>query len=107
VARAADAAAMIVASDWRPMERNTLRGFMTLTLSPSGLRLRECTEHKKDGKRWIGLPSKPQLGAEGRHRVDPSTGKKLYTPIVEITGTEARKRFQDAALAAVDKLLGK
>jgi hypothetical protein len=28
---------MIVASDWRPMERNTLRGFLTLTLSPSGI----------------------------------------------------------------------
>jgi hypothetical protein len=100
-------AAMIVASDWRPMERNTLQGFMTLTLSPSGLVLRECSLHVKGEKRWVGLPSKPQLDAEGKHRIDQATGNKLYTPITEFTGTEARRKFQAAALAAVDKLLGK
>jgi hypothetical protein len=27
-------------------------------------------------------------------------------PVVEITGTEARRRFQEAALAAVDSMVG-
>jgi hypothetical protein len=97
----------IVASDWRPLEKNTLRGFFTLALSPSGLVLRECALHAKGDKRWIGLPSKPQIDAEGRHRIDPSTGKKAYSPVVEITGSEARRRFQKAALEAVDGLLRK
>jgi hypothetical protein len=71
-------AAMITASDFREVVRNTLRGFMILTLSPSGIRLRECALHEKDGKRWIGLPSKPQLDAEDRHRIDPATGKNVF-----------------------------
>lgn len=33
-----------VASDWRALEPNTLKGFFSLTL-PSGLVLRECTYH--------------------------------------------------------------
>jgi hypothetical protein len=98
---------MIVASDWRPMERNTLRGFLTLRLAPSGIVLRECSLHVKGEKRWVGLPSKPQVDAEGRHKIDPATGKKAYSPVAEVTGTEARRRFQEAALAAVDKLLDK
>ena len=97
---------MIVARDWRPLEKNTLRGFCTLVLSPSGLVLRECTLHVNADRRWIGLPSKPQLDADGKHRIDPSTGKKAYSPIVELMGKEERARFQRAATDAVDKLLG-
>jgi hypothetical protein len=107
VAGAAEAAMTIVASDWRPMVRNSLQRFLTLRLEPSGLVSRECPLHTKGNKRWVGLPSKPQLDAEGRHRIDPTTNKNLYTPIVEITGTEARGRFQKAVLEAVDALLGK
>ena len=47
---------MIRASNWRPMLRNTLQGFLTLTLSPSGVVMNECSLHEKGDKRWIGLP---------------------------------------------------
>jgi hypothetical protein len=97
----------IVASDWRPMPRNTLQGFLTLTLTPSGIVLRECSLHIRGVKRWIGLPSKPQLDSAGQHRTDPATGKKLYSVIVEVAGRIERERFQKSALAAVDQLLGK
>ena len=98
---------MIRASDWRSMERNTLRGFVTLYLEPSGLVLNDCTLHRMpDGRQWIGLPAKPQLDRDGQHRKDPATGKPLYVPVVEIQGKEARERFQAAALAAVHQLLG-
>jgi hypothetical protein len=93
-----------VARDWRPCERNTLRGFMTLILS-SGLVLHECSYHVQGSKRWVGLPGRPQLEADGRHRVDPNTGKKAYTAVVEISGKAARERFQRAALIAIDRLL--
>jgi hypothetical protein len=97
---------MIMATDWRPRVQNTLQGFLTLKLSPSGIVLRECSLHEaKDDRRWIGLPSKPQIGEDGRHRTDPTTSKKLYTPIVEVAGKNERERFQAAALAAVDRLL--
>jgi hypothetical protein len=106
VARAVVREMSITASDWRPHEKTTLRGFLTLHLALSGLVLREVSLHQKRDRRWIGLPSKPLLDAEGCHRIDPATNKKPYVPIVEITGKEARERFEKAALAAVDKLLG-
>jgi len=62
---------------------------------------------RPDGKRWVGLPAKPVLDSEGRHRKDPATDKALWLPVVEIRGKSERERFQRAALAAIDKLRGK
>jgi len=61
-------AAMIEASEWRAVAKNTLQGFCVLSLSPSGLVLRDCALHERDGKRWVSLPSKPQIDADGRQR---------------------------------------
>jgi hypothetical protein len=51
--------AVMRASDWRPYASGTLVGFFDLLL-PSGLKLNDCTLHERDGKRWVGLPGKPQ-----------------------------------------------
>lgn len=95
---------MIRASDFKPLERNTLRGFLTLTLEPSGLILRDCSFHRQGEKEWVGLPGKPQLDRDGRHRVGDN-GKKAYTPVVELKDKASRDRFQEAALRAVRVLL--
>ena len=60
--------------------------------------------HASGDRRWIGLPSKPLLDPDGRHRVD-ADDKKQYVPVVEIPDRGIRERFQTAALAAVDRLL--
>jgi hypothetical protein len=91
------------ASGWRTLLSGTLQGFITLTL-PSGLVLNDCTLHQKGNRRWIGLPGKPKL-EDGRHRIDPATGKRLYTPVVEIPARAVRDKFRAQALAAVDRLL--
>jgi hypothetical protein len=87
--------AEISATDWRAHERNTLRGFCTLVL-PSGLVIRDCSLHEREGKRWIGLPRKPWSKSDG------TTG---YEPIVDFATDEARLSFQLCAVAAVLKLL--
>ena len=97
---------MIVASDFRPMQRNTLQGFVTLTLEPSGIVLHDCAIHRKEGREWIGLPGRPQIDRDGQPRKDSATGKQLYVAIVEIPDRDARERFQQAALAAVHELIG-
>jgi hypothetical protein len=97
---------MIRASNWRPLVRNTLQGFVDLELAPTGLALRECTFHRhEDGREWIGLPGKPQIDRDGTPRKDPITGKLLYTPLVVIKDKAARERFRDAAIAAVHRLI--
>jgi hypothetical protein len=84
--------------------KNSLRGFVTLIL-PSGLVIHDCTVHEKDGQRWIGLPGKPQLDRDGRHRKD-ANGKPLYTVVLDFADRNARAAFQRQALAAIDALLG-
>jgi hypothetical protein len=95
----------IVADDFRPLQKNSLQGFVNFKLLRSGLILRECSIHQKNGRRWIGLPGKPQVTSDGCVRKDPATGKTVYLPVVEIRGRAERERFQAAALAAVDMLL--
>jgi hypothetical protein len=85
-----------LALDWKPMQRNTLQGFVTIVL-PSGLRIRECSLHEKNGKRWVSLPGKPWT------RQDGTTS---YVAILDFADDEARFRFQRLALAAIDEMLG-
>ena len=61
--------------------------------------------HERDGRRWIGLPGKPQIDQDGSVRKDPATGKRLYTPCVEIPAREVRDNFTEQALDAVDRML--
>lgn len=86
----------LIASDWKPFHKNTLRGFFTLSL-PSGLVLRNIMLHERNGKRWISLPSREYL--------DSSTGKKKYLPFIDFRDRDSSDRFRDKALEAVDSLL--
>jgi hypothetical protein len=100
-------AAVITASEWGPLSKGALRGFVDLELQPSGLVLHGCTLMESNGRRWIGLPARPQLHQDGSAVISPKTGKPAWTPIIEIKGREEKERFQTAALVAVDKLLGR
>jgi hypothetical protein len=97
-------AAAFTASGWRPMVSGSMQGFVTLRL-PSGLQINDCTLHQKGDRRWIGLPGKPQIDSDGKVRTGDG-GKKLYTPVNEIPDRAARDKFNELALAAVDRLLG-
>ncbi len=81
-------------TNWKVYEKNTLRGFLSLTL-PSGLTIHNCSLHQKDGSRWIGFPSRQYSKEDG------SIG---YSPLIEVA-SDARRSFQDAALAAVDRFM--
>jgi hypothetical protein len=79
----------------RPQVKGSLRAFVDLELTRIGLVLRDCTWHRQaNGREWIGLPSKPYQGADGVTR---------WKPMVEFASnpSETRRRFQEAALAAI------
>ena len=68
-------------SDWKPLHRNTLRGFLTAHL-PSGLTLHEMSVHTRDGTWWVTPASKPMLGKDGTgsarcRRQDPLLADRL------------------------------
>jgi hypothetical protein len=83
-----------VATDWKPFTKNTLRGFVTIVL-PSGLKIKDVSLHERDGKQWIGLPSKPYRKQDG---------STTYIGIIDFETNEARYRFQDLALDAINEM---
>lgn len=54
-------------SEWRPVIKNTLRGFFTVTL-PSGITIYECTLHEKGGREWIAFPARQYTGKDGEQK---------------------------------------
>jgi hypothetical protein len=75
---------------FKPFEKNTLRGFFDIELA-SGLILRGCTLHEKNGRRWVGLPAKP-YGTD--------TGAQSWAAIVDFRDKRTAARFQELATAA-------
>jgi hypothetical protein len=75
-----------------------LLGFVSLVIEPLGLRIRDCTFHRKDGSSWISFPARPYVAKDG---------KQTWAAILEITTTEGRARFQRAAVPAVEAFIAK
>jgi hypothetical protein len=89
----------VVCTEFKPLRKGALHGFAVFELQPTGLRLRDCTVMEASGRRWIGLPGKPQITAEKTVRV--VDGKAQYVAIVEWTSRERADAFKAAALAAL------
>ncbi|MGB7976298.1 MAG: hypothetical protein WCF81_18570 [Roseiarcus sp.] len=86
---------MITIANARKINRGALIGFFDVAL-PSGMKLNGCTLLEKDGRRWIGLPSKEWVKPDG---------SKSYVPIVEIPDREARDKFNAAVLPLAERAL--
>ena len=85
----------ITVSNWKPLEHKSLRGFLTLTL-PSGLVIHNCQLLEAGEERWVGLPSRRFLMADG---------KVHYEPIIEFVTRKAHRNFARTALQVVEVYL--
>jgi hypothetical protein len=89
-----------VVLNFKPLERNTLRGFFDLEL-PSELVLSGCTLHEKNGKFWTGLPAKPWTKTDG---------SQSWAKIVDFRDKETSDKFQRTvtpiAVAALERMRG-
>lgn len=90
----------ITCTAWRPMERNTLRGFATLRIEAIKLTIAECPAHESHGRQWVSLPARPMIDAEGKALRD-ERGKIKYASILNWESREAQDRFSAAALRAI------
>jgi DNA-binding cell septation regulator SpoVG len=84
-------AASFSVSNWRPLQKNTLRAFWSIT-APSGLTTHGCTLQEKADNRWLSMPA----------RQYEKNGTTTWAPVVEFASKESRDKFQSAALAAID-----
>lgn len=85
----------ITVSNWKPLHNQAIRGFLTLTL-PSGVIIHNCHLLEAGGRRWVGLPARRFLTADG---------KVHFEPIIEFTPRKAHRNFAHAALEVVEAYL--
>jgi hypothetical protein len=84
---------------FRPLVKNSLRGFVSLEL-PNGLRLLECPVLVSHGKAWVSLPGRPILDENGRHKRDLND-KLQYAPVIQWRDRDLSDRFSDAVIALI------
>jgi hypothetical protein len=89
----------IVLVDWRPLRKGSLVGFAKILLGRS-LMISNVTVNVSNGKAWAALPSKPVI-VDGKHALNPTTGRPAYKPDMEWASDSARRRFSDSVVDAI------
>jgi hypothetical protein len=79
---------------------NSLYGFADLMIVELHLRIREATIHQARGRRWIGLPARPQIDRDGAVRRD-DRGKIAYVPVLQLTDRQTSDAFAARAIEAL------
>lgn len=98
-AAVAAASHALLVEDFTAVRRNSLRGFVKVTL-PSGMILSDVALHLTNDQFWASPPSKPILSREGVALRDEA-GKVRYVPVVAFASKELRDKFSAAVIAAV------
>jgi hypothetical protein len=85
--------------EWKPVVKNSLRGFATVRLGKS-LQISECLVLASNGRLWVNLPGKPQFDRDG-HPVLDQRGKQKYSALLQWRDKAAADRFSEAVIAAI------
>src|SRR5262249_49884427 len=92
----------IIVLDWRPCNRNTLRGFAKIKIPAWGLILDGVAVHEKEGRDWAQLPARPQINKDG-DVIREDDGKIRYAKIMEFDDKRKSWDFSDEVVAAVKR----
>ncbi len=84
----------IVASNFRRYERNTLLGFVDLTLLDFGLIIRDCPVHRKGDAGWVAMPGRPIIDSAATPASQPKPAPKPTPP--PPTSADANDFFNDS-----------
>jgi DNA-binding cell septation regulator SpoVG len=82
--------------EWKPLVKNTLRGFVSVEL-PNGLTIREMPVLVGKNGPWVSLPAKPQIDGGDQVRRDPN-GKIAYVALLQWRSKELADRFSQAVI---------
>ena len=53
---------------FRAVDKNTLKGFLSVRMGNTGLEIRDIALHEKSGSRWLQMPSRPYTDAQGNQK---------------------------------------
>jgi hypothetical protein len=84
---------------WRPLRRNSLRGFASIAL-PSGLDIDDVTVHVAGGRAWASLPARPMVDSAGQALRD-DRGKLQYVTILRWRDRGLADRFSAVVVELV------
>jgi hypothetical protein len=84
---------------FKSLRKGSLLGFVDLVIPQIRLRIKEASVHQSHGRRWIGLPAKPQIDREGRVRHD--RGKTAYVNILQFTDKTTSDAFSARVVEAL------
>jgi hypothetical protein len=101
VGRAVTGKLSVMVADFKPVLKNTLRGFATIRISEMRLEVRDVAIHQKGDSRWAQLPARPQLDRNGAPIRDSVTGKIAYSTLFEFFDQPTRDAFGRAVVAAL------
>src|SRR5262249_49940507 len=90
----------VVCLDWRPCDRNTLKGFAKIKVPAWNLVIDGVAVHAKEDRCWAQLPARPQLDKDGSVLRDDS-GKVKYAKVMEIDDKRKAWDFSDSVVHAV------
>ena len=89
----------VTCSGFRPLFRNTLRGFADVRIAELCLTIRDVALHEKGHARWAQLPAKPMI-RDGA-LVRDGSGKVQYVPLLHFDNRAVSDAFGRAVIAAV------
>lgn len=85
--------------DFRPVTKNTLRGFCTFEF-PNGMVIHDMPAHTKNGTSWVAFPAAPQIENGAVKTLD---GKAQYKKLFEWRDRSLSDRFSEAAVAVIKR----
>jgi hypothetical protein len=92
----------VICLDWRPCDRNTLKGFARVKIPSWGLIIDGVAVHAKEGRSWAQLPARPQIDKDG-NIIREDDGKVRYAKIMEFDDKRRSWDFSDAVIEAVER----
>jgi hypothetical protein len=84
---------------FRPLHRNTLRGFAEIRIDELRLTVRDIAVHERGDSRWAQLPAKPQV--RDGELVHDSDGKIQYFHLMNFDNRAVSDAFSAAVVRAV------
>jgi hypothetical protein len=86
--------------EWRPLRKNSLRGFATVELS-IGLVIEDCPVHLSHSRAWARLPSKPMIDSATGAALRDQASKIRYVPILYWRDRDLGDRWSNAVVGLV------
>jgi hypothetical protein len=90
---------------FKPLRKNTLRGFADIRIAEMRLNIRDVAVHQKGAGRWAQLPARPMIDKDGVVIRDRVSGKIQYANLFDFDTSEVRDAFSRAVIAAVVALV--